>query len=100
MRPSAAWSVLERLTMSRTTAVRRTFDIIPEKVGLPPSRLSRASRITETRAMSTSPRRSAVDSDSIRPVWNGRGRVAVARIAAATSLVRGVAWRGGLPNIL
>ena len=99
MRPSAAWSVLERLTMScslpsgaRSTSSQRRSDAS--------GRLSRASRITETRAMSTSPRRSAVDSDSIRPVWNGRGRVAVARIAAATSLVRGVAWRGGLPNIL
>ena len=31
---------------------------------------------------------------------SGRGRLAVARIAAATSLVRGVACMGGLPNIL
>ena len=50
--------------------------------------------------MSTSPRRSAVDSVSMRPDGSGRGRLAVARIAAATSLVRGVACMGGLPNIL
>ena len=56
--------------------------------------------MTETRAMSTSPRRSAVDLVSMRPDGSGRGRLAVARIAAATSLVRGVACMGGLPNIL
>ena len=45
-------------------------------------------------AMSTSPRRRAVSSGSMRPE-NFRGSFAVARTAARASAVRGFAWRWG-----
>ena len=56
-------------------------------------RLSSASLMTEAMAMSMSPRRRAVSSDSVRPVGPVRGSRAVPRTAASAAAVSPWAWR-------
>ena len=96
--PSPLWSVLDQGMVNRpepSGSVAMCF----QRTSAASERRSRASRITEMRAMSTRPRRRALDGRSIpRSVF--RGMQAVSRIFSRSSAVRGRACFSRWPAFL
>ena len=95
--PVPSWSLLERRTVTRADPSLRNSTSAQVSAAAS-ERRSKASRMTDTSAISTSPRRRALLARSVRPPGPVRRRQAFARIAANPSSVSAAACLGVRPS--